>query len=53
MENAEVEEESPVFDEVVEDNDAEDIEERVDDREEAEEAAATDDDELLQDQDVN
>ena len=40
VENAEVEEESPVFDEVVEDNDAEDIEERVDDREEAEEAAA-------------
>ena len=40
VENAEVEEESPVFDEVVEDNDADDIEERVDDREEAEEAAA-------------
>lgn len=40
VENAEVAEESPVFDEVVEDNDAEDIEERVDDREEAEEAAA-------------
>ena len=40
VENAEVEEESPVFDEVVEDNDAEDIEERVDDREEAQEAAA-------------
>ncbi|XLN83737.1 signal recognition particle-docking protein FtsY [Corynebacterium tuberculostearicum] len=40
VENAEVEEESPVFDEVVEDNAAEDIEERVDDREEAEEAAA-------------
>jgi len=40
VENAEVEEESPVFDEVVEDNDAEDIEARVDDREEAEEAAA-------------
>ena len=40
VENAEVEEESPVFDEVVEDKDAEDIEERVDDREEAEEAAA-------------
>ena len=40
VENAEVEQESPVFDEVVEDNDAEDIEERVDDREEAEEAAA-------------
>lgn len=40
MENAEVEEESPVFDEVVEDKDAEEIEERVDDREEAEEAAA-------------
>ena len=40
VENAEVEEESPVFDEVVEDNDVEDIEERVDDREEAEEAAA-------------
>lgn len=40
VENAEVEEDSPVFDEVVEDNDAEDIEERVDDREEAEEAAA-------------
>ncbi|WP_408936499.1 signal recognition particle-docking protein FtsY [Corynebacterium tuberculostearicum] len=40
VENAEVEEESPVFDEVVEDNDAEDIEERVDDREETEEAAA-------------
>ena len=33
-------EESPVFDEVVEDKNAEDIEERVDDREEAEEAAA-------------
>ena len=40
VENAEVEEESPVFDEVVEDNAAEDIEERVGDREEAEEAAA-------------
>ena len=40
VENAEVEEESPVFDEVVEDKDAEEIEERVDDREEAEEAAA-------------
>lgn len=40
VENAEVEQESPVFDEVVEDNDAEDIEERVDGREEAEEAAA-------------
>lgn len=40
VENAEVAEESPVFDEVVEDNDADDIEERVDDREEAEEAAA-------------
>ncbi|MCZ9306236.1 signal recognition particle-docking protein FtsY [Corynebacterium sp. c8Ua_181] len=40
VENAEVEDKSPVFDEVVEDKDAEEIEERVDDREEAEEAAA-------------
>lgn len=40
VEDAAVAEESPVFDEVVEDKNAEDIEERVDDREEAEEAAA-------------
>ncbi|MDK8592135.1 signal recognition particle-docking protein FtsY [Corynebacterium accolens] len=40
VEAAEVEDESPVFDAVVDDKDADHIEERVDNREEAEEAAA-------------
>ncbi|WP_237791761.1 signal recognition particle-docking protein FtsY [Corynebacterium accolens] len=40
VEAAEVEDESPVFDEVVDDKDADHIEERVDNHEEAEEAAA-------------
>ena len=42
VEAAEVEDESPVFDAVVDDKDADHIEERVDNREEAEEAAAAD-----------
>lgn len=40
VEAAEVEDESPVFDEVVDDKDADHIDERVDNHEEAEEAAA-------------
>ncbi|MER0100564.1 signal recognition particle-docking protein FtsY [Corynebacterium sp. KPL2734] len=40
VETAEVEDESPVFDAVVDDKDADQIEERVDNHEEAEEAAA-------------